>query len=95
MKRATLRTVHVPANNREPFNCNGTLRGTNSTYRDAGRLPSDYHNDWNKALKAEDFYVIHSYATPIAWYAYGEWTVPAVKYSRATSRQLNALRLPR
>lgn len=31
-------------------------------------------------------YIVYSYATPIAWYADGQWEMPYAKYSATTSR---------
>lgn len=70
-------------------NHNGSLRGTTET--GTGRLPQDRVNGFYRATDADDFYAVYSYATPIAWYAHGTWTVPAVKYSVTTSRHQSAV----
>lgn len=50
-----------------------------------GRLPEMYLADFRDASTADDFYVVTSYATPIAWHANGVWFVPDVRYSVTTS----------
>lgn len=92
--RATLRTVSQFATAREDFDCNGTLSGRKgyaSMY--VGQLPREFQADYDGARYAEDFFVVHSYSTPIAWFAKGSWHVPNVKYSPTTSRHLSSLRL--
>jgi len=83
--RTNLRGAVAQIAARRGFNANGTLTGgyfNTST----GRLPQDRVTGFNRATDADDFYAVYSYGTPIAWYAHGTWTVPAVKYSVTTSR---------
>ena len=76
---------------RRGFTCNGTLTGG---YLDArtGRLPQDRVQGFLRATDADDFYAVYSYATPIAWFAHGVWTVPDVRYSVTTSKHQNIVR---
>jgi hypothetical protein len=55
---------------------------------DTGRLPADHAANLLAVRDAADLFVVYSYATPIAWYANGSWTVPPVKYSPTTSKQM-------
>lgn len=92
-QRATLRTAPDMIRQRVNFDCNGTLSGRSgyaALY--VGRLPSEFQAEYDGARFASDFYVVHSYATPIAWYAQGKWTVPPVKYSPTTSHHQAAVR---
>ena len=76
-------------------NHGGTFWGGIPTSRvtiPTGRLPKEYSD----VLQDESFkgtleYVVYSYATPIGWYANGEWTIPDVKYSNTTSRHQGRL----
>lgn len=69
---------------RESFDTHGALSGRSRVVTgylpQTGQLPTKYHDE----LKGAD-YVVYSYATPIAWHAYGAWVVPATKYSMTTS----------
>lgn len=91
-QRATLRTAPDMISQRVSFDCNGTLTGESETWSNVGRLPERFCDGYFAARNASDFYVVKSYATPIAWYAHGAWTVPAVKYSPTTSRHMAAVR---
>lgn len=69
-------------------NANGTLTGSPGSAWMTGRLPAEYRDAAQHAV-----YVIHSYATPIAWQtADGEWIVPDVSYSSTTSRHQSLAR---
>jgi hypothetical protein len=89
--RANRRNVHTFVAARQPF------QGSNITGRHAkgitGQLPMSYRTQYEIASGATDFYVVHSYQTPIAWFAHGKWFVPNVRYSPTTSRQQSALGL--
>jgi hypothetical protein len=94
-ERHNLRTVRNAVQRRVDFDCNGTLAGESMSYMPhEGRLPARFGPALGSASSAPDFYVVFSYATPIAWFANGEWSVPAVKYSSTTSRHLSSLGLP-
>jgi len=93
-ERHNLRTVHHAIETRTDFECNGTLRGIGGAHEGMGRLPEQYHSRFLAAADSDDFYIVYSYATPIAWFAHGTWFVPKVKYSVTTSRHLSSLRLP-
>lgn len=87
VERHTLRTVGEAIRRRVDFRCNNTLSGHNgyaTSY--TGELPRAYREAYDRARQRPDFYVVHSYVTPIAWYADGRWTRPPVRYSRTTSR---------
>lgn len=91
--RTNLSGVPEHVANRVNFTCNNTLCGRNgyaAIY--FGRLPQEFRGAYDAARFTSDFYVIHSYATPIAWFANGVWTVPAVKYSVTTSRHQTQVR---
>lgn len=90
----TLRTVAQAIAERVEFDCNGTFTGhVGERSRYVGQLPAEFHADYVKAGAAQDFYMVRSYLTPIAWFANGEWTIPAVKYSVTTSRHQGKLYL--
>jgi hypothetical protein len=57
-----------------------------------GRLPDEFRHQLIEDTKADDFYVVKSYDTPIAWFARGVWFMPAVKYSVTTSKHANYVR---
>ena len=94
--KATLRTVHTFVADRVAFNCNGTLTGAaprelGMPY--SGRLPVEFRDSFWADITSPDAFVVYSYATPIAWFANGEWVVPQAKYSVTTSRHLSATRV--
>lgn len=91
--RMNLRTVSTATANRQDFDCNNTLTGRH-WYFGTGYLPDLYVDRLAADQTADDFFVVMSYRTPIAWYAHGAWHVPNVKYSPTTSRHLSSLRLP-
>jgi hypothetical protein len=57
----------------------------------SGRLPTEYLKEFANACQANDFYVVMSYATPIAWYANGIWYVPDTRYTATTSHHQGKL----
>lgn len=77
--------------NRTGFKANGTFSGSHFGLG-IGRLPADRVSGFLKAMDADDFYVVYSYGTPIAWHAHGTWTVPDVRYSVTTTRHQNTVR---
>lgn len=89
--RVTTTQAAVCIEQRKQFHTAGGLRGT---YMDTwtGRLPQDRVQGYLRATDADDFYAVYSYATPIAWYAHGVWTVPDIRYSVTTSKQQNIAR---
>lgn len=92
MIKATLRTAPALIGERREFNCNGTLFGRNrAPLSPFGQLPLGYHDEFEIACGASDFYAVYSYRTPIAWYANGSWYVPPVRYSVTTSRHQGRL----
>lgn len=92
-QKVALADVHYARIKRIDFDCNRTLSGREGFYIGVGQLPTEYHDDLQAATGHNDFYVIRSYDTPIAWFANGEWWVPNVKYSATTTRHLNSLGL--
>ena len=71
---------------REPFigsNLTGGPRGTVGSF---GMLPLHWRDQFEDDRPD---YVVWSYATPIAWHGHRGWTVPPVKHSPTTSRQLS------
>lgn len=90
-KYVVLRDVPAQVQNRQPFRMSAAMAG--STHRIVvGRLPAVYVAAFDAAQLAADYYVVHSYATPIAWHANGVWVMPDVKYSRTTTRHQNIVR---
>ncbi len=89
--RTALRGVTDLVAARSDFDCNGTLSGVSGYVPNVGRLPSRYLDVLDIDATADDFYVVSSYHTPIAWYARGNWRVPNVRYSPTTSKHQNAL----
>ena len=83
-KRVVLRDVSSRVSNRQEFQANKSLSGGRHIH--AGRLPEPFRAEFWAAIKAPDFYVVHSYQTPIAWFANGAWMFPPVKYSVTTTR---------
>lgn len=73
---------------RLPFTtATSSLRGTKSlAFSGYGRLPEEFQDDLAHNYDHDDFYVVMSYGTPIAWYANGVWSMPRVKYSVTTSK---------
>lgn len=70
----------------EPFTGSNLKAGPRGTVASFGRLPEE----WLERFQSEDpEYVVWSYATPIAWHGRYGWTVPDVRYSPSTSRQLS------
>lgn len=90
--RINLKQVTDHVANRVKFNANNTLRGTDSQFVGFGRLPMSYRDQFAHDSQADDFYVVLSYETPIAWFARGVWFEPPVKYSPTTSKQANYVR---
>lgn len=90
--RVTLHNVADFIADRKTFNCNRSLSGGYFN-NGVGRLPQERHTGFYRATDADDFYAVYSYATPIAWYAHGTWTVPDVKYSPTTTRHQHAARM--
>lgn len=91
-ERHNLRTAHSAIARRADFDCNGTLRGQAGWFIGVGLLPHEYHDEITTATAYDDFYVVFSYATPIAWFANGKWTMPDVKYSVTTSRHQSVVK---
>lgn len=93
--RANLRTAPEHIANRQDFNCNGTLTGVNGDfYPFTGRLPERFHAALKDASKSnDDFYLVKSYSTPIAWYSRGQWFMPVTRYSSTTSRHQSRVML--
>lgn len=80
---------------RQDFECNNSLWGYSGPAPriwNRGQLPDQYHDAFQEAHAADDFYAVWSYATPIAWFANGQWTVPEVKYSSTTSNHQRVVR---
>ncbi|WP_263729978.1 hypothetical protein [Cellulomonas sp. SG140] len=76
------------------------LTGRHETYAGpTGILPEPWRTEYREALQRardthQDFYVVRSYATPIAWRVGTEDAViPDVRYSSSTSRHQSAIRL--
>lgn len=89
-KHVVLRDVPAKVRARLEFKANDSLTGGRRIVE--GILPWEYRYAFGCAQGAPDYYAVHSYLTPIAWYAGGEWTVPDVKYSRTTTRHQSVVR---
>ena len=87
------RNMPVAVNQRREFQ-GSNISGSKYMPSDFGRLPTRYHNDLQLDSEEDDFYVIVSYDTPIAWCADGIWWVPNVNYSITTTKQLNCTGIP-
>lgn len=85
-----IRLTSVPAHirGRYNFDANGTLSADHGAREGLGRLPSDFWDEFNICSQAEDFYVVRSYNTPIAWLSQGTWHIPPLKYSVTTSKHM-------
>ncbi len=73
---------------KEPFDANslkGDWFGSNG-WPSTGRLPRAFKADLIALLDAGEVFVVSSYATPIAWFANGEWTMPTTNYSVTTKK---------
>lgn len=93
---------------RAEFRCHGALRGTGRNDHtglraSAGFLPEPHRSAFHAASPrygtrpgerdTDVLYVVFSYETPIAWFTVEDgWVVPAVKYSRTTSRHQGVVR---
>jgi len=79
---------------REDFTTStGSLRGQQfhgELVWPVGRLPEAFIAELREY---GDAYVVFSYSTPIAWYANGVWSQPAVKYSVTTSKHQGITRM--
>lgn len=92
MIKATLKSAPSLISDRREFNCNGTLFGRTRVLPSMyGMLPKEFHEMFEIACAATDFYAVYSYRTPIAWYANGFWFTPNVRYSVTTSRHQGRL----
>jgi hypothetical protein len=74
-------------NGQQTFTTHGALRGERQSYATSyGRLPAEHASALRSAESNGTLtYVVYSYATPIAWCAAGEWTMPDTRYSATTS----------
>lgn len=71
---------------RKPFAGSNLKGGSRGTFGSFGLLP----RYWQDVFYDDNpDYVVWSYETPIAWHGRRGWTVPDVRYSPSTSRQLS------
>lgn len=79
---------------RKDFVC-GNVKGNHKKLGPfgTGQMSNSDANDILADRDAPDFYVVYSYATPIAWFANGYWNVPDAGYSMTTKKQKTRLRL--
>jgi hypothetical protein len=100
MSTLNYRQISAALADREPFTGNSmTAEYVDTSYtQSTGRLPT-YDATWFQADREKadslklSFYVVYSYATPIAW-AYGDTvSIPEVKYSPTTSKQQSKVKL--
>lgn len=84
MKRYATNRIGADLTRFEPFRTHGALRAIQYPSRwSVGWLPSPY----DRAFRNDNpIYAVYSYDTPIAWYGLRGWVIPAVKYSRTTTR---------
>lgn len=90
MKRTSVNGCDADIAHFEEFTTRGVLRGgpPNHFNLHSSWLPTSY----TRALLADRAsYIVWSYDTPIAWYGARGWVVPAVKYSRTTTRHQSAV----
>mgnify|MGYP006269992229 CR=1 FL=1 len=75
----------------EDFKSNtGSMRGSKVSYPpSSGRMPSA---EAEKMAGHNVDYVVHSYATPIAYHHEGGWEYPDVSYSSSTSKHQSIVR---
>lgn len=75
----------------EDFKSNtGSFRGAKVSYTpSSGRMPSA---EAEKMAGHNVDYVVHSYATPIAYHHSGGWEYPDVSYSATTSKHQSVVR---
>lgn len=71
---------------REPFTGSNLQGGPRGTIAEFGYLPGEWRNIF---CADEPDYVVWSYQTPIVWHGRRGWTVPDVRYSASTARQLS------
>ena len=71
---------------REPFTGSNLTGGSRGIIGSFGRLPGEWRDQF---CEDRPDYVVWSYATPIVWHGRRGWTVPPVRYSPTTSRQLS------
>lgn len=81
------RIAAVYIRERLPFRA-GNLSAANATPNRAGVMKSPWVDEYlSRVDRNEIVYVVYSYATPIAWLdTDGVWTLPAITYSRTTSK---------
>lgn len=90
-KQTNLRNVHRSVHALEEF-LGSNLKGMKYD-TGVGRLAPKHWDNFHDAQRADDFFVVYSYATPIAWHANNVWYVPTEGYSQSTKRQKSALEL--
>lgn len=75
----------------EPFtNSSETFFGSRENWGWYGQLPAEWTRIY---LNTDVAYTVFSYKTPIAWQdGNGQWTVPAVTYSKTTSQHQSKVR---
>jgi hypothetical protein len=79
---------------RQPFQCHGSLRGGwhVANFTQLGRLPAKHRATMLVDPDAR-LYVVHSYATPIAWWSEATgWQMPDERYSPTTSQHQSTVR---
>lgn len=93
VRKVTLRGVSDAWKACEEFDANGTLRGEYTNWPSSGRL-NDYERsrleEWATMARqnpsARGFFVVYSYATPIAWaIVYNDGTTERYKVSQRFS----------
>jgi hypothetical protein len=97
---STITNKQVPSfvASRSDFKSNSGSAARYSYCPSTDRLPQEWVEQLRKDIDAaraadEKVYVVFSYATPIAWCAAGQWTIPAVKYSVTTSKFQGLVRM--
>lgn len=89
VKRYATHSIGADLMRFEPFRTHGALR--------AEQWPSPYSLGWLPYTYARAYtsdrpiYAVYSYDTPIAWYGLRGWVIPAVKYSRTTTKHQSAI----
>lgn len=92
MIRTNLRNVRTFAQNRDEFNCNGTLTGEwiDGSHVKFGWIDESISLANHLSNSCKNF-VIYSYDTPIAVYNHKGWWKNEDKYTRTTSRHQGAI----
>ena len=87
-KKVNQKQAKVCISKREPFDANSLKGDWYGPSRPAfGRMEYQWEVKLSRLIHdGKEVFIVHSYVTPIAWFADGEWTVPDTKFSVTTSK---------